>query len=153
MSLTNVALPFAADELPSDVRDFISEANARVTKFMDARPKPLVGFYPSCFETVYRAYFDMIEKRMNQPHGAPELAAQAAMRRNWLEDQLFADPFSSRLVPYAAWSLANAPPSSCPSPHPLPVRFATGRGGESPARLTCQGCTVSPPLPASAGRG
>ncbi|MDX2143108.1 MAG: hypothetical protein SFV19_07115 [Rhodospirillaceae bacterium] len=68
-------------------------------------------FVAGAFETVYRAYFDMIEKRMNQPHGAPELAAQAAMRRNWLEDQLFADPFSSRLVPYAAWSLANAPPS------------------------------------------
>ncbi|MSO98096.1 MAG: coproporphyrinogen III oxidase [Rhodospirillaceae bacterium] len=68
-------------------------------------------FVAGAFETVYNAYFDILEKRKNQTFGPVELKAQAAMRRNWLEDQLFADPFSSRLVPYAAWSLANAPPS------------------------------------------
>lgn len=68
-------------------------------------------FVAGAFEAVYNAYFDILEKRKNQTYGAMELQAQAAMRRNWLEDQLFADPFSSRLVPYAVWSLANAPPT------------------------------------------
>ena len=64
MTLTNVALPFADEELPSDICDFIAEANQRVTKFMDARPKPLVGFYPSCFETVYRALREISTRRL-----------------------------------------------------------------------------------------
>ncbi len=64
MTLTNVALPFDDRELPSDIRDFIAEANQRVTKFMDARPKPLVGFYPSCFETVYRALREISTRRL-----------------------------------------------------------------------------------------
>jgi len=64
MTLTNVALPFAAEELPSEIREFITEANQRVTKFMDARPKPLVGFYPSCFETVYRALREISTRRL-----------------------------------------------------------------------------------------
>jgi coproporphyrinogen III oxidase len=68
-------------------------------------------FVAGAFETVYNAYFDILEKRKDQAFGAPELKAQAAMRKNWLEDQLFADPFSSRLVPYNVWSLANAPPT------------------------------------------
>jgi hypothetical protein len=60
---------------------------------------------------VYTAYFDFLEKSKKQACGQVELKAQAAMQRTGLDDQLFADRFSSRLVAYAAWSLANAPPS------------------------------------------
>jgi hypothetical protein len=64
MTLTNIALPFADQELPPKVREFIAEANHQVTKFMEARPKPLVGFYPSCFETVYRALREISTRRL-----------------------------------------------------------------------------------------
>ena len=64
MSLVNVALQLPNCEIPSDVRDFILEANQRVTKFMKARPKPLVGFFPSCFEMVYRALSEIANGRL-----------------------------------------------------------------------------------------
>jgi hypothetical protein len=33
------------------------------------------------------------------------------MRKRWLVDQLFSDPFASELVPFEVWSLANVPPT------------------------------------------
>ena len=33
------------------------------------------------------------------------------MRRRWLEDQLFADTFSMKVVPYEVWSFANQAPT------------------------------------------
>lgn len=64
MTLVNVALKLSTDELPSNIRDFISEANERVNDFMSARPKPLVGFFPSCFEMVYRALTEISIRRL-----------------------------------------------------------------------------------------
>jgi hypothetical protein len=32
------------------------------------------------------------------------------MRKRWLENQMFADTFSKKVVPYEAWSMANLPP-------------------------------------------
>lgn len=64
MSLVNVALQLPNIEIPLQVRDFISDANLRVTEFMKARPKPLTGFFPSCFETVYRALAEIAEGRL-----------------------------------------------------------------------------------------
>lgn len=68
-------------------------------------------FVAGAFETVYQAYLAIVERRANQPFGPVELTAQAAMRKNWLEDQLFSDPFASALVPYEAWSFASGPPA------------------------------------------
>lgn len=64
MSLSNVALQLPNTEIPTDVREFILEANQRVDEFMKARPKPLVGFFPSCFETVYRALAEIAHGRL-----------------------------------------------------------------------------------------
>ncbi len=64
MTLFNVALQLPNIEIPSDVREFIHEANARVTEFMKKRPTPLVGFFPSCFETVYRALTEIANGRL-----------------------------------------------------------------------------------------
>ena len=55
-------------------------------------------------------YLAILERRQDEPFSAEDLAAQDEMRRRWLQDQFFSDPFSSRLVPYEAWSLANMPP-------------------------------------------
>ena len=55
MTLINIELKLSSDFLPSDIRAFHSEAERRVGEFVAARPKPVRGFVPSCFETVYRA--------------------------------------------------------------------------------------------------
>ena len=64
MSLVGVPLQLSNFEIPPDVRDFILEANIRVAKFMQDRPKPLIGFYPSCFETVYRALVEIANGKL-----------------------------------------------------------------------------------------
>ena len=38
------------------------------------------------------------------------VAAQDAMRKRWLIDQLYSDPYASSIVPYKAWFMANVPP-------------------------------------------
>jgi hypothetical protein len=65
MTLDNIELTLDDREIPSRVRDFIYEANTRVAAFMEARPKPLVGFFPSCFESVYRALREISSRRLN----------------------------------------------------------------------------------------
>jgi hypothetical protein len=57
------------------------------------------------------AYLKIVEKRQGSPFSPEDLAAQDAMRRNWLEDQLFADEWTKSVVPYEVWSLANVPPT------------------------------------------
>jgi coproporphyrinogen III oxidase len=63
------------------------------------------------FTTMLDAYLDLLEKQKDLPVTAEDIAAQEAMRKNWLEDQLFSDPFSGKLVPYSVWGLGNAPPT------------------------------------------
>ncbi|MEO8224203.1 MAG: hypothetical protein ABI661_05315 [Gammaproteobacteria bacterium] len=62
------------------------------------------------YSTVVDTYFELLDKRRRQHYGAAELAAQDAMRRGWLEDQLFWDVLAKNFVPYEAWSAVNAPP-------------------------------------------
>lgn len=58
-----------------------------------------------------RGYFDLLDKRMNQPYTAQDLDNQAAMRKRWLEDHLFEDAFAMHVVPYEVWSFADGPPT------------------------------------------
>ncbi len=62
------------------------------------------------YSTVVDTYFELLDKRKRQHYGAAELAAQDAMRKGWLEDQLFWDVLAKNFVPYEAWSAVNAPP-------------------------------------------
>ncbi len=62
MSLVNITLQLSNTEIPLQVREFILDANLRVSEFMKARPKPLTGFFPSCFETVYRALTEIAKR-------------------------------------------------------------------------------------------
>ena len=62
------------------------------------------------YSTVVDTYFELLDKRRRQHYGDTELAAQDAMRRGWLEDQLFWDVLAKNFVPYEAWSAVNAPP-------------------------------------------
>ncbi|MEO7386381.1 MAG: hypothetical protein ABIX37_05555 [Gammaproteobacteria bacterium] len=63
------------------------------------------------YSTVVDTYFELLDKRHRQHFGAAELAAQDAMRRGWLEDQLFWDVLAKNFVPYEAWAAVNAPPT------------------------------------------
>jgi coproporphyrinogen III oxidase len=55
-------------------------------------------------------YMGLVEKHKDSPYTEKDVAAQDKMRREWLLDQLFSDPYASKIVPFEAWSLANVPP-------------------------------------------
>jgi coproporphyrinogen III oxidase len=57
------------------------------------------------------AYLEILSVRKDQPFTEHNLSDQRDMRRRWLEDHLFSDPFTMHVVPYAVWSFADAPPS------------------------------------------
>lgn len=63
------------------------------------------------FEAFVVTYFDILGKRRRQRFDAADIAARDAMRKRWLEDQLFADTMSMKVVPYEVWSLANQAPA------------------------------------------
>lgn len=67
-------------------------------------------FVSSMFETVLDGYFATVERRRNSRYTPEDVRLQDAMRRRWLEDQLFSDPLSSKMVPYEVWSFASVPP-------------------------------------------
>lgn len=62
------------------------------------------------YRTAVDTYFELVQKREHEPYTAADLAAQDAMRKGWLEDQLFWDVLAKKFVPYEAWSAVNAPP-------------------------------------------
>ncbi len=62
------------------------------------------------FERFIDAYLDLVPGRTGVAVTADDVARQDAMRRRWLVDQLYSDPFASKLVPFEVWSLANVPP-------------------------------------------
>ena len=67
-------------------------------------------FVAELFDQFTDAYFDIVEKRANETYTSADVVAQDTMRKRWLMDQLFSDPFSSKLVPFEVWSLSNTPP-------------------------------------------
>ncbi|MEE4185029.1 MAG: hypothetical protein V2J12_04615 [Gammaproteobacteria bacterium] len=51
-------------------------------------------------------------KRADDPFTAADIAAQEQMRKRWLVDQLFSDPFAAKIVPFEIWSFQNVAPVS-----------------------------------------
>lgn len=68
-------------------------------------------FIEGLFGKFTDAYLDLIPKRTGVTVTADDVARQDAMRKRWLVDQLYSDPFASKLVPFEVWSLANVPPT------------------------------------------
>jgi hypothetical protein len=62
------------------------------------------------FEQFDDAYLEILARRARQRYTPEDEARRDEMRRRWLTDQLFADPFSSKVVPYEVWSLSDMPP-------------------------------------------
>ncbi|MEO8225267.1 MAG: hypothetical protein ABI661_10730 [Gammaproteobacteria bacterium] len=62
------------------------------------------------FEQVNDAYLEIVARRAPQSYTPDDEARRDDMRKRWLTDQLFADPFSSKVVPFEVWSLSDMPP-------------------------------------------
>ena len=62
------------------------------------------------FEQVNDAYLEFVVRRAKESFTPEDQARQDEMRKRWLTDQLFADPFSSKVVPFEVGSLSNMPP-------------------------------------------
>jgi|GEM_PF-546536 coproporphyrinogen III oxidase len=68
-------------------------------------------FIKGMYSEFVDAYFETIQKRMNDPYTEEDLLAQEKMRKSWLIDQLFSDPFASKIVPFEVWATANVAPT------------------------------------------
>jgi len=67
-------------------------------------------FMTEAYREFLNAYFDLIEKNRDAPTTSEDLAKQEYMRRNWLEDRFFSDPYTGNVVPYEVWALSTLPP-------------------------------------------
>ncbi len=68
------------------------------------------GFMTEFYREFLTAYLSLIANRQDDPFTAADLKAQDHLRRNWLEDRFFSDPFTVKVVPYEIWSLSTLPP-------------------------------------------
>ncbi|MEC9374815.1 MAG: hypothetical protein VYA80_00430 [Pseudomonadota bacterium] len=68
-------------------------------------------FMTEAYETMIDAYLSVVEKRANQTFSEDDLLAQDRMRKNWLEDRFFSDPYTTSVTPYEAWSMYSLPPN------------------------------------------
>jgi coproporphyrinogen III oxidase len=67
-------------------------------------------FIEEIFDQFVDAYLDIAAARAGDTYTEADIAAQDAMRKRWLVDQLFSDPYASSIVPFQAWFMANVPP-------------------------------------------
>jgi len=67
-------------------------------------------FAEGLFEQVNDAYLEIVARRAKTSYTAEDEARRDEMRKRWLTDQLFADPFASKVVPFEVGALANMPP-------------------------------------------
>ena len=68
-------------------------------------------FVTTTHTTIFNAYLDILERRRDEAYVADDLLAQKNMRRRWLEDHLFHDPVTKKMVPYEVWSFADQAPT------------------------------------------
>ncbi|MFW2404435.1 MAG: hypothetical protein ACN4GT_06680 [Gammaproteobacteria bacterium] len=73
-------------------------------------PEASIRFIAGLFDAFVGTYMDIADDRADDPFTSADAVAQDDMRRRWLIDQLFSDPFSSKIVPFDVWTFANVPP-------------------------------------------
>lgn len=73
-------------------------------------PDASIRFIAGLFDEFVGAYMTIAAERAGDTFTDQDLVAQQDMRRQWLIDQLFSDPFASKIVPFDVWSFANMPP-------------------------------------------
>ena len=68
-------------------------------------------FITEAYDRFVDAYMTVLAKRTDARYTEENIAAQDAMRLNWFEDQMFADPYAaSGITPYEVWSMSFTPP-------------------------------------------
>jgi coproporphyrinogen III oxidase len=67
-------------------------------------------FMTEAYREFLTAYLSLIEKHQDDEYTTEDLAKQDYMRRNWLEDRFFSDPYTGNVVPYEVWALSTLPP-------------------------------------------
>jgi coproporphyrinogen III oxidase len=68
-------------------------------------------FMTEAWDTFVSAFLDIVEQRKDATYTDEDIAKQDAMRLNWFEDQMFADPYAaSGITPYEVWSTSFTPP-------------------------------------------
>lgn len=68
-------------------------------------------FVTEAYDRFVETFLTLVDERKDAPFTDEHIAKQDAMRRNWLEDQLFTDPYAaSGITPYEVWSLTFSPP-------------------------------------------
>ena len=55
-----------------------------------------IEFIAEAFDTFTTTYFNLIEKGHNDPFTEQDLIAQNRVRKAWLVDQLFSDPYAKK---------------------------------------------------------
>jgi coproporphyrinogen III oxidase len=73
-------------------------------------PEASIRFIAGMFDEFVGTYMDIVRERAADDYTEADSVAQDDMRRRWLIDQLFSDPFASKIVPFEVWSFANNPP-------------------------------------------
>ena len=68
------------------------------------------SFMTEAYREFMIAYLSLLEQRQDEPYTAEDLAKQDYIRRNWLEDRFFSDPYTGNVVPYEVWALSTLPP-------------------------------------------
>jgi coproporphyrinogen III oxidase len=69
-----------------------------------------IKFIAGAYDEFVDAYMNITEKRANDPFTDEDVMAQEKMRKRWLVDQLFSDPYASKVMPFEAWSFSSVPP-------------------------------------------
>ena len=68
-------------------------------------------FVSEAYDRFVTTFLELVDKRKDESFTDEHIAKQDAMRRNWLEDQMFTDPYAaSGITPYEVWSLTFSPP-------------------------------------------
>jgi len=73
-------------------------------------PEASIKFIAGLYDEFVAAYMDIARERADDPYTPADIAAQDRMRKSWLVDQLFSDPFAAKIVPFEIWSFQNVPP-------------------------------------------
>lgn len=73
-------------------------------------PDASFRFIAGLYDEFIDAYMDIVEDRADDAYTEADMVAQDNMRRQWMIDQLFSDPYASSVVPFDVWSFANMPP-------------------------------------------
>jgi coproporphyrinogen III oxidase len=73
--------------------------------------EPNFALATEAWQAFVSTYLGIVEKRAHEKYTEADLRAQESMRKRWLEDQLFADTFTVKVVPYEVWSFADQAPA------------------------------------------